>query len=142
MSAFASRDVGLALAHDEVLALDVVAHRDDALRDLRGRRIAAVGHQPLRAADRRRAVAPLRAEVALPVTPELARLLLRGSARGLLGLRTAQRLGQRERRPRLGALRLADLEQPVEEVGGPALPGRDQRDLALAGVDGRPDRQA
>ena len=53
-SVFAS--VALALAQDDGLLLDLVAHRDDALRDPRQRAGAAVLDEPLGAADGRGAV--------------------------------------------------------------------------------------
>ena len=89
--------VALALAHDHRALADRVADADRALahRDLRGR--AGVPREPARAADGRRRVAALGAELALAVAPELARLGLLLLRRARLA-RAVELLGQGERR--------------------------------------------
>ena len=104
-------EVAPAGAHDDRSSLDLVAHRDAPLRDARQRPGARVLDEPLRAADRRRAVAPRRAEGAAAVAPQLA--LLRSPLRGPRpAASTAHQLGE----PQVGdAARLRDEEEPVEE---------------------------
>src|SRR4051812_44621659 len=104
------------LANDYRPLFDKVTNLDAADFHLGGRRIAPIGHEPLRAANGRRAVAALRLERPLAAAPKPPRLLLLGGRRArLLGLRAAQRLGERQRRQRLLALLLADLEDAVVE---------------------------
>src|SRR5262249_51259937 len=70
--------IGLAAAHEHVLLADVVADGDDALLNARERAGAGVLDHPRGAADRRRAVLPGRAEVALAAAPQAAHLGLGG----------------------------------------------------------------
>ena len=123
-----------------------VPHGHHAAHDARQRAVAAVDDDPARPAHRRRAEGARRAEAALAVAPQVARLLAlgRGARRG--GLR-AERLGprQRQRRHRLVALRLADRERPLVE---PCLlrialriAGRGERDTPGGRVKCRADRK-
>src|SRR5262249_12999311 len=142
-----------------------VAHADGAPLDLRERAVALVLGQPHRAADGRRAVGAVAAELALAVAPELAQDRLRPLLLLLL-CRLRRRPGALQRRAlrardlaledqvgdqRLGLLglllrdRLLDLEDAVVEVRGLGLLAagvrrRGQRDAALARVQLRAHR--
>src|SRR3954447_2509365 len=120
------------------LALDLVAHRHDALGDLGQRARARVLYEPLRAAHGRRAVLAAGTERAGAIAPQLARLrLLLRSARAPAAT-GRQRLVQRQVRRAAG---LRDLEDAVIELGRlPRLRG--QLDDAVLGVDSRAERDA
>ena len=128
-----SGEVLVARAHDDRLALDLVADLDAAPLDGDQRAVAAVLDAPARAADGRRRVAPAGAERALGVAEQapdaLLRLLLLGGDRRLP--RLAGLLERGAGQPQLGdellrALldpRLADGEAPAEELAALELLG-------------------
>src|SRR5262249_3156559 len=107
-------EIALAGLEQDRLALDVVAHRHDALGDPGQRAGARVLNEPCRSPDCRRAVLPARAERAGAVTPQLARLRLLhlGRRRRLLAA-WRQRLDEGQVRRAAG---LRDLEDAVVEL--------------------------
>ena len=151
-----SGEVLVARAHDDRLALDLVADLDAAALDGDQRAVAAVLDAPARAADGRRRVAPAGAERALGAAEQapdaLLRLLLLGGDRRLR-LGVAGLLERGAGQPQLGdellgALldpRLADGEAPAEELAalellGLRVGGAADLDPPVRGVERGADR--